>query len=217
MHAFSKSSHVSHSSMFASLYSSSIVRSNACTAWPSPFAFCAVETADDLEQNALHCGSLSRQRCHAETPLPAQQLRPQTPSELDTSQEDNDTWYAEHAQRDPIRHAPVASGRQYDEYVEEYDSKFQDYHQLRQAMGRVQRCCSQVHFLWTHDLSALHCYLGCQACSCFLRDSSSSCVRDLASGNPPHNTLGAIRTGSFAALTGIVEEDMAHCNASTGM
>ncbi|CAK0764609.1 hypothetical protein CVIRNUC_003175 [Coccomyxa viridis] len=86
----------------------------------------------------------TRSALHKEKPLPAQQLRPQTPSELDTSQEDNDTWYAEHAQRDPIRHAPIASGRQYDEYVEEYDSKFQDYHQLRQAMGRVQRYVSAL-------------------------------------------------------------------------
>ena len=177
MHAFSKSTRVSHSNMFARLYISSIVHQagvmhallglhqvHVC------LITCALETADNLEQNGLQCGNLSQHHCHAETPLPAQQLRPQTPSELDTSQEDNDTWYAEHAQRDPIRHAPIASSRQYNEYVEEYDLKFQDYHQLRQAMGRVQRCCSHVPFFQTHDISSVHCYLGCQACNRFLRD-----------------------------------------------
>ena len=149
--------------------------------------------------------------------MPAQQLRPQTPSELDTSQEDNDTWYAEHAQRDPIRHAPVASSRQYDEYVEEYDSKFQDYHQLRQAMSRVQRCCSHVHLLRTHAISAVHCYVSCQACNCFLREKYTLCLWDLAFGNPPHNTLCTIIIESFAALTGIIELYMDHCHTLPGM
>ena len=135
----------------------------------SAFTAGALETAGVLS-DALHFGHLRWQDCHAEAPSPAQHPRPQTPSELDTSQEDNDTWYAGHAQRDPIRHAPVASSRQYDEYVEEYDLKFQDYHQLRQAMGRVQRCCLHVHCIWRHDVFALHSYLGCQACACLLRD-----------------------------------------------
>lgn len=133
--------------------------------------------------------------------LPAQHLRLQTPSELDTSQEDNDTWYAEHAQRDPIRHAPIASSRQYNEYVEEYDLKFQDYHQLRQAMGRVQRCCPYIHFLQTYVYPHYTAILAVRLALAFQRWAHYMCV-DLASGYTPPGILGTSRTDATCCIEG---------------
>lgn len=70
---------------------------------------------------------------------PPQLPRPQTPSELQTSHEADDTWYADHLQREPVRHAPIESSEQYYQYVEEYEAKHDDYIQIHQAVSRTRR------------------------------------------------------------------------------
>ena len=120
-----------------------------CSLLPFPLV-CTILTCSGNEDWHLHLAPGLVQRFKPEPPLyfftvntgsppPLQLSRPQTPSELQTSHEADDTWYAEHSQREPVRHAPVESSKQYARYVEEYDVKHEAYLQIHQAIRRTQR------------------------------------------------------------------------------
>lgn len=70
--------------------------------------------------------------------------RPQTPPELRASQEADNIRWAEHAQRQPIRHARVQSAQHYQEYVAEYEATHEDYMQIHQAISRTERCSPRL-------------------------------------------------------------------------
>ena len=62
------------------------------------------------------------------------------PSALNSSNAADDSWFAPHEGRPPVRHAPVCGGNAYRAYCAEYAAKLEVYHRLHQEMSSVRRC-----------------------------------------------------------------------------
>jgi hypothetical protein len=94
---------------------------------------------------------------------------PEPPSNLASSRCNNDSWFAAHASRQPISHPAVANNQQFNDYVAEYNAKYEVYHRLHQEMSAVHRFGFCSAFCLPARPHGLVCWMVAVACPVMFR------------------------------------------------